>query len=590
MKRERKHFNEERLNWRVWEENLNWRARNADSGTAPSTQEIPPLLRETVLAMREGIQQAIADAEHAKASSYEIVQGQLLTTIGGRSIYQFRLVKDADLGEQTSVNAMIPQQDGKNQKIEARVVSKMELEIRLSTREPLPEEQLARLTLVEDVTWLLKRQLRALDHIQETDAQMGAKMLGLLQAHSGVEVVEQLGTFVPNDSQKQAIARGMGSERTFIVGPGGTGKTAIVSNLICRYLLQGLSVLLVSHTNIATDKAFLDLVNILLANLTSELSSLIARGLIVRQGTPHHPDLLTGEYRELTVEALTERRMGTQAVAREQAEKTRQEIHQQIDLLEHEIDQQESEWLPWRKEFEQENELSPGSLFKSQKKQEARTGKKRKASVLKSKAQLIQLKQNLQIQKALKNGEAYLKACRTQLEQQREKLAEIDARLEELKAAREDLHAQIVADARLVATTTTGVYVNPRLLEREFDVVVIDELSMVPLISVLLVATRATRKFVGAGDPTQLSPVLKLDKPKLAPLAQEWLGKNLYTYLGIAIEDAINGTKDCVLLTEQGRMHPTISAPINARVYKSMLTDREETKNFPPRGPYPDWP
>lgn len=135
------------------------------------------------------------------------------------------------------------------------MVSKIELEIRLSTQEPLPEKWLAHLILVEDRTWLLKRQLRALNYIQETEAQLGAKTLGLLPAHSGVEAVEQLGTFVPNDSQKQAIAHGLGSERTFIVGPGGTGKTVTASALICRYLHQGLSVLLVSHTNIATDRS-----------------------------------------------------------------------------------------------------------------------------------------------------------------------------------------------------------------------------------------------------------------------------------------------------------------------------------------------
>lgn len=718
MKRGREHFNEERLHWRVWEEHPNWHAWN--SGAVSSEQAIPPILRETVLKMREGIQQAIADAEHTQDLSYEVVQGHLITTIGGRSIYQFHLVKDVDLREQTSVHAMISQQNGEDQKIEARVVSRMELGIRLSTREPLPEEQLTHLVLVEDATWLLKRQLRALDHIRETEAQMGAKTLGLLPTRSGIEVVRQLRTFVPNDSQKQAITHGLGSEQTFIVGPGGTGKTVTTSNLICQYLDQGLSVLLVSHTNIATDNAFLDVVNTLLANIGSELTSLVAPGLIVRQGTPHHPNLLTGEYRELTVEALAEQRMRTQTEARKHAEKTRQELLQQIEHLEHEIHQGESDWQPRKEKYEQQSEPLCQSLIRLRKEQEKRSEKQQKVSDAKAKAQkeasnqlalflqkyqqflekrqfwrkerqrhteawqaaqneltsvqdmgrvkrffssyknydfaaatqhvaqllqkqgtaitaLATLEQHIQankqareelkaelarltteeqqwqdylasfvdpaaaqitqqeqalaqIQKALEDGEASLVECRKQWEQRREKLSEIEVQLEKLREEQGSFRAQIVAEARLVATTTTGVYVNPRLLERAFDVVVIDELSMVPLVSVLLVATRATRKFVGAGDPTQLSPVLKLNKQNLAPLAREWLGKNLYTHLGITIRNAINGEKDCVLLTEQGRMHPKIAEPINTRVYEGMLANREETENFPPRGPYPDWP
>lgn len=287
-----------------------------------------------------------------------------------------------------------------------------------------------------------------------------------------------------------------------------------------------------------------------------------------------------------------------QAEERRQAEKTRQEILQQIERLERDVHQQESDGQPQRKEFERKNGLSPQTwlkllrfLLRLQQKQKGRTNEPQKVSDVEAQAQVIQQEQELnRLQKILKKRESFLKARRAQLAYQRKKLAEIEAQLEELRAKQESLRVQIVADARLVATTTTGVYVNPRLLEREFDMVVIDELSMVPLISVQLAATRATRKFVGAGDPTQLSPVLKLDKPKLAPLAQEWLGKNLYTHLGITIRNAIDGEKDCVLLTEQGRMHPVIAKPINTRVYEDMLRDREDTKHFPPRGPYPDWP
>ena len=147
----------------------------------------------------------------------------------------------------------------------------------------------------------------------------------------------------------------------------------------------------------------------------------------------------------------------------------------------------------------------------------------------------------------------------------------------------------IIAEAQLIATTVTSVYLNARLLEREFDVVVIDELSMISVIGVLLVVSRARQHMVGAGDPMQLPPVVVLRHKEQAPLAREWLGKDLFAHLGISIFDAIGGAKECVLLTEQGRSHPAIIAPINHFVYQDMLTSRAETMQTPGVGPYPQW-
>ena len=46
MERKRKRFDEECLSWHAW---------SADADALPSEWEVSPVLRETVLAMREGI-------------------------------------------------------------------------------------------------------------------------------------------------------------------------------------------------------------------------------------------------------------------------------------------------------------------------------------------------------------------------------------------------------------------------------------------------------------------------------------------------------------------------------------------------------
>ncbi len=202
-----------------------------------------------------------------------------------------------------------------------------------------------------------------------------------------------------------------------------------------------------------------------------------------------------------------------------------------------------------------------------------------------------QIEQQLaQLRAALSQGEQPVVGLKAQIEAATSERARIEARLAAISTEQESQRARIIAEAQLIATTITSVYLNPRLLEREFDVVVVDELSMVSVIGVLLVVSRALQYVVGAGDPMQLPPVVVLRHEEQAPLAREWLGKDLFSYLGISIFDAIGGAKECVLLTEQGRSHPAIIAPINHYVYQDILTSRVETMHAPGIGPHPEWP
>ncbi len=59
----------------------------------------------------------------------------------------------------------------------------------------------------------------------------------------------------PNDDQLQAIRAVCGSDIHFIWGPPGTGKTQTIGFLVAVLLRRGLRVLIVAHTNVATDNA-----------------------------------------------------------------------------------------------------------------------------------------------------------------------------------------------------------------------------------------------------------------------------------------------------------------------------------------------
>jgi len=170
--------------------------------------------------------------------------------------------------------------------------------------------------------------------------------------------------------------------------------------------------------------------------------------------------------------------------------------------------------------------------------------------------------------KTMQEDEDALDGRRAELESARREKSRNDARLDELKAQLATVKTQIVADARLVATTITGVYLNPDLLRRHFDVVLVDEVSMISVIAALLVALRTTKYFIAGGDPMQLLPILKTvcseqERAEKMPEALKWLARDLLSYLGVTIFDAIGGKKGCILLVQQGRMHPKILAPIN---------------------------
>jgi len=192
-------------------------------------------------------------------------------------------------------------------------------------------------------------------------------------------------------------------------------------------------------------------------------------------------------------------------------------------------------------------------------------------------------------------GETALEECEMEVRNAKDEKSRVEDRLEDIKSRLADIKTEVVNQAQLVAATVSSVYLNPNLLKREFDVVLVDEISMISLVGVLLVASRATKFFIAAGDPMQLAPILKTvckeyEREKKMPEAVKWLGQDLLTYLGITIFDAINNKKDCILLTEQGRSHPKIMAPLNHYVYQDMLTNRPETEYAPPIGPLPSCP
>ncbi len=166
-----------------------------------------------------------------------------------------------------------------------------------------------------------------------------------------------------------------------------------------------------------------------------------------------------------------------------------------------------------------------------------------------------------------------------------EGLARLDQQLADTKreAAR-----KVVEEAQIVAATLTGLYLNPHLLNQEWDVVILDEGSMAPPPAVVVAGNCAKRHFIVIGDPHQLAPVCKFDQTE--KLVRFWLGVDIYTHGHYTLDEAGAGTHHCVLLPYQSRMHTDICDLVREPVYKGLLKDRDPHAWRPSFQPEPAYP
>src|SRR5450759_5786971 len=264
-----------------------------------SGQVLHPDLQVAMEQMKIGLQQAIAETRSAKKINHWASDGVLLGQSDDNWLYQFTLKTPWKLEEQTSVVL----EHASGSQVPARVVNRVGTMLLISARVRLPEQLLASVTVTRDNAWLLKRQQHVVDeYIQgllQPAADLAEKVLGLVAFRSGTRKINRtIGTFLPDEQQKRAMEHVLGSEITIVVGPGGTGKSAVEALATCHFLKQGYSILTISHTNIATDNVFLRQVQALEDSGDPELLALLSGQRIVRAGEGmQHPGLLSGASR-----------------------------------------------------------------------------------------------------------------------------------------------------------------------------------------------------------------------------------------------------------------------------------------------------
>ena len=145
---------------------------------------------------------------------------------------------------------------------------------------------------------------------------------------------------------------------------------------------------------------------------------------------------------------------------------------------------------------------------------------------------------------------------RNRLGQIRERITVIDRELATLAQ-------EVLKNCRILATTVYRTYL-ANAAPRQFDVVVIDEASMLMPPLVYYAAGLATESVTVAGDFRQLPPIVTSDEPQ----AEEWLKHDVFEKAGIPQRlQRHQPTPQLVALDTQYRMREPICALINQIFY-----------------------
>ena len=129
---------------------------------------------------------------------------------------------------------------------------------------------IAEARLITNLWYLLEALRKRFEEIlngqQSLDTRLGQRLFGFASTATRTDSGDinlPPSACVLNDEQVAAIRAACGSDVHFIWGPPGTGKTQTIGFLVAVLLRRNLRVLVVSHTNVATDHAIMSTAELL---------------------------------------------------------------------------------------------------------------------------------------------------------------------------------------------------------------------------------------------------------------------------------------------------------------------------------------
>lgn len=369
--------------------------------------------------------------------------------------------------------------------------------------------------------------------------------------------------------QYNAFERCAKQDLTFVWGPPGTGKTVLLAALAQRFFQENKRVLIVSHTNHAVD----GVIEALCKRLTSRRKVAVPEGAILRVGTPVK-DSLIGAFGD---------QVGLEAVVA----KSHQKVSSRLRSLQQELSGVRDELFAVSKKivlFDSYQQLKVDLQKHSGDTAQIGAG----AGFKEALGRLFQLNQGSDgdelefVEDSLKNIErevagssrATLIARSVELSERQVELTEAIVVLDKFTR---DLRLSLLERARVVGTTATTAVLSPRELSG-FDVVLIDEASMVPLPLCYVLVGMARQRCVVAGDFRQLPAIASSD----SALVKQWYARDAFEASGVAeVFNAGGQHPAAAALTLQFRSHQQLCDLINDRFYGGRLVTHPSAAGAP---------
>jgi len=554
-----------------------------------------------------------------------IRNGKFVNDIGDSYIYEFVLdfFQDIDLDTEIEIRT-------RNNSAGGKVISQDERRIQISLDKnigPLVSEA----KLIISSYYLLKLLHEKISGIESGETKLtnlAEKTFGLREVEISIDDEYKIPYALEDSSklnqyQEGALRLSLGSEVSFIWGPPGTGKTQTIARIIEGFTNKGMSVLLLSHTNKATDGALKGLAKLLKKtedynngkfvrvgkkdsideDLRRKYPLVIQENILEEMGLPIRKELDLLDFKkgkiindlgsdEEILRDFDELKNISNEI--EELENVDNEIKKQIGLLETNLDVLSGALNEINKKIERhQNEGFFVKLFLGSLENIIKEKTSTLIGIEKTKNLLKNQKDSRRIVNSkLKNflvdkEEIHNRSKNKNIIEVRQRydigikmLEDIEKQAGLLMKQIDELENNLIGGAKVVATTLTKSYSDKLVLNREYDCVIIDESSMAPLPALWCASGLAKRRVVIVGDFYQLPPVVKhrvlRDKKTEKEIAMEenlvrkWLSRDIFEVVGIteAIKNG-NGSKIKWLkqLRVQYRMHPEIADIINTLIY-----------------------
>ena len=550
--------------------------------------------------------------KNTSSSRLELHAGFRQGTVGSDTLYSFPLPEEPNLRDDSPVKIIIAQKE-----VDGTVVSVRNGVLTIALVQDLGE-QIPFARLIVNDSFLIERLRDKLLEIQRGEFSFNrGSAEGVLTncadriAEADVpNVVFTLGKPL-NAQQRRVVRQGAGSSLLYVWGPPGTGKTCTLGAVIHALYLQGKSVLLVSNTNIAVDTA--------LERIGDRLCTLpeFHEAAVLRFG-PIVSDTLRAKYQaQVDIDSVVERHSAA-LVERKKALKreatkvqdailTLEEALKQYDVLRsatRELEHFQGQRQQLLAQVEQQ-EQSLGSLNHTLRQASADLQRAQSMGAIRkffsglNEDQLRRTLGNTQMrikscQDSLQSASAKVQQlqsqiadhtttiaqlrgqlqrcasetqCRTDLDSHNTRLAQLGAEIKAIDIQIQALRQELLSKCRVLATTVYQSYLKVDVA-RPFDVVIVDEASMLALPMVYYAAGLAKEKVIVAGDFRQLPPIVLCDDP----LCQQWLKRDVFFAAGIA--EAVERREyppTLVPLDEQFRMQDDVCGVVNHLFYGDRL-------------------